>query len=345
MRRILISVVLASLTACAGTHASVAGATTSSSSATGLLSWVTLEHVKNVVDLAWPGAGGVITVAANGLLWHLSPSGTLSPFAQGPGGYKTALGPEPYIALVPATQPAADKCPFVPDSVFALMTGKQPGVVTVDGSGHVRAFTKLPTGETPNGIALDEVGHFGYRLLVSARLPKSVTIFAIDCKGVVSTVASSLPLVEGGIVVAPPSFGKVGGDLIAPSELTGDVYEIDPHGHAAVLVPSGLPHGADIGVESAGFVPPGFQNGSGAYVSDRVSPKNPHPGTDSVLLLTGAALLAAGVRPGDLIVVSEGAAETIVVHCATSCTARHIANGYPISHGEGHVVFTSPAIK
>jgi hypothetical protein len=37
------------------------------------------------------------------------------------------------------------------------------------------------------------------------------------------------------------------------------------------LVVSGLPHGGDIGVESAGFVPLGFSAGDAAYLADRFS--------------------------------------------------------------------------
>ena len=48
---------------------------------------------------------------------------------------------------------------------------------------------------------------------------------------------------------------------------------ISATGHSSVLVASGIPHGGDIGVESAAFVPPGFSAGGTAYVvyrKDRV---------------------------------------------------------------------------
>ena len=55
-------------------------------------------------------------------------------------------------------------------------------------------------------------------------------------------------------------------------------------------------------------------------------------------------LLPLGRRVPDKIgqiVVSEASADTIVVHCATSCSVRQIADGPQIAHIEGHVVVTN----
>jgi hypothetical protein len=68
-----------------------------------------------------------------------------------------------------------------------------------------------------------------------------------------------------------------------------------------------------IGVESAGFVPPGFSAADAAYLADRFLKGNPHPGTDSILRLPGQELISAGVRAGDLLVATEASARTIVV--------------------------------
>ena len=72
----------------------------------------------------------------------------------------------------------------------------------------------------------------------------------------------------------------------------------------------------------------------------RFSKGNRHPGTNSILRLPGSELINAGVRPGDLLVATEGGARTIAVRCASSCTVRYIAAGPAVSHGEGHIVFT-----
>jgi hypothetical protein len=103
----------------------------------------------------------------------------------------------------------------------------------------------------------------------------------------------------------------------------------------------GLPHGGDIGVESAGFVPARFGAGGSALVADRFTPGNPHPGDDVVLRLGAAALRAAGVSPGDLLVATEGGARTDAIACGTSCRVRHVADGPAVAHAEGHIVFAS----
>jgi hypothetical protein len=108
------------------------------------------------------------------------------------------------------------------------------------------------------------------------------------------------------------------------------------------LADSGLPAGGDIGVESAGFVPPGA---SVAYLADRFSAGNKHPGDDAILRLD---LARAGVRAGDLLVATEGGARTIDVRCepeasrkqsGSACTVRVVAAGPDIAHAEGHIVF------
>ena len=151
------------------------------------------------------------------------------------------------------------------------------------------------------------------------------------------------PATEGGITVAPASFGRYGGDLIAPGETSGRIFAIRPDGTVATLAVSGLPRGGDIGVESTGFIPPGF-NGSGpAFLADRYSKGNKHPGTNSILRFPGPELVKSGVRAGDLLVATEASAQTIVIRCATSCTVRHIADGPAITHAEGHIVFNPPS--
>jgi hypothetical protein len=107
-----------------------------------------------------------------------------------------------------------------------------------------------------------------------------------------------------------------------------------------VVANSGIAHGQDVGVESSGFVPRGFGPGWSAYLADRGSQRNPHPGSDATLSLGGRALLRAGVRPGDLLVAGEGGARTVAVRCRTTCSVTHVADGPAITHAEGHIIFT-----
>jgi len=214
-----------------------------------------------------------------------------------------------------------------------------PGVVVIDGSGRARPFAALPAGVFPNGITFDQIGRFRRRLLVTALIGETTTVYAIDCRGRVSPAAEGAPRVEGGIAVAPRSFGRYAGQLIAPDEIGGGIVAIDARGRASTVAMSGLAIGGDIGVESVGFVPGRFGRRGAALLADRGTPGNPHPGTDSILTLTGAALLRAGVRSGDLLVATEGGADTIAVRCRRTCTVRHVADGPAVAHAEGHIVF------
>ena len=301
--------------------------------------WRSFLHVPAVVDLTGPRADGSLTVAADGGLSLLRLGGQPTPFAGGPDGYSTARGPEPYIALASNEMVDGTACTFSADTVYAIEPSDPPGVVEIDAQGRARRFADLESGAMPNGIAFDHVGGFGHRLLVTAAVSDGTALLALDCAGVVSTIAPHAPRLEGGIQVAPGSFGRYAGDLIAPDEYSGRILAIDPQGAVQTVARSGLPSGADVGVESAGFVPPGFDRGQAAYLADRRSPGNPHPGTDSILRVSGPDLVRAGVHPGDLLVASEGGAKTIAVRCARTCSVRKIADGPATSHAEGHIVF------
>ena len=300
--------------------------------------WVVFRHLPGVVDLAGPRSDGSFLVAAAGRLLVLGRDGTLSPFARGAGGYLTATGTEPYLVLTSSDQVRGTRCSFGNDTAFAIEPGARPGVIMISGQGQARRFASLPPGRSLSGIAFDATGRFGHRLLVAAGSGGRTTVFGIGCDGRVSTVAAGAPAMEGGMVVAPARFGSFGGDLIAPDEASGRVYAVDPSGKVVTMVRSGLPVGGDIGVESAGFVPP---RASGVYLADRFSAGNRHPGDNAILQLSAAELARAGIRAGDLLVATEGGARTIDVRCAATCTVRYVAAGPAIAHAEGHIVFVS----
>jgi hypothetical protein len=156
---------------------------------------------------------------------------------------------------------------------------------------------------------------------------------------------------EGGVAVAPDGFGSFGGDLIAPNENSDQIWALAPDGSSHLVTTTGLAKGGDIGVESVGFVPPGFmEQGGFAYVADRGTPGNPHPGTDTILRYPSSEMQQVGsngsgqpvhtVNDGDLIVATEGGGSTVVVHCASDCTADIIGRAADAAHIEGHVAFT-----
>lgn len=302
------------------------------------VAWTMFRHLPGVVDLAGPRSDGSFLVAAAGRLFVLARDGTLSPFARGAGGYRTAQGTEPYLTLAATFQVRGEPCSFGENTIFAIEPGARPGVVEISPGGLARRFASFPPGRSPAGIAFDGTGRFGHRLLVVAGSRGRATVFGVGCDGRVSTVASGGPAMEGGMAVAPATFGRFGGDLIAADEGTGLVYAVDPSGRVVTLARSGLPAGGDIGVESAGFVPPGA---AAAYLADRFSARNRHPGDNAILRLTAADLARAGVRAGDLLVATEGGAWTIDVRCAAACTVRYVAAGPAIAHAEGHIVFVT----
>lgn len=296
-------------------------------------------HLRGVLDLSTPRPDGAIMVAANGHLDTLAPGGALRRFA---ARYSAPAGLEAYIALSSGQRVPGAGCAFAPGSVYALRLEHGVGVTVIDAHGGVRRFVALPRSGLENGIAFDTVGSFGHRLLVTATQNSHTTLFAIDCRGRVRILTRAGPRVEGGMVVAPTSFGRFGGDLIAPDELSGRLYAFAADGRSTLLGASGVAHGQDIGVESEGMVPSRF---SEALVSDRGTPGNRHPGDNLILGLSRAALAAQGVRPGDLLVAGEGGAATIDVRCRTTCQIRHIANGPAIAHLEGHIVFSGPGAQ
>jgi hypothetical protein len=319
----LVGILVAGILAvgCGGAAARTAPAT--------LADWTRLAHVSRPLDLAGPRKDGSLVLAAAGRLWLLR-SGVVSPFAS---GYRSPGGEEPYIAM-PAVGHRG--CSFGSGTVYALRLASGHGVVAISPSGGTRMFATLSARGLIDGIAFDETGRFGYRLLVSVEHGATSSVVAIDCHGRVTTMTGRAPKVEGGITVAPSTFGRFAGDLIASDENTGRIYAIAPSGRSSLVARSGLPHGGDTGVESEAFLP--ADGRFEALLADRGTPGNRHPGDDVVLSVSSAALFAAGARPGDLLDATEGGAKTVAIHCgAQGCTVRHVADGPAIAHPEGHI--------
>lgn len=303
-------------------------------------SWHSWQHLPGVFDLAGPRGDGRLVAAAGGMLFLLSPDGTVTPFAEGPGGYQVTSGPEAYLDVSSGLRVAGAGCEFAPDDVFVLRPTAPLGITRVDAQGHASNFKDIRDVDSLNGIVFDRVGRFDHRLLVSAPHGRHTTIFALDCKGGTVVITDSAPPLEGGLTVAPSAFGGHGGELIGPDENSGAVWTISATGHFELLAESGIARGGDIGVESAGFVPAGFVSGGGfAYVADRGTPNNPHPGTDSILRMSSTDLQRAGVRDGDLLIVAEGGAVTVDVRCSGTCRATTIVPDATSAHPEGHLVF------
>lgn len=342
-RALLLMVVAASLSwlvGCGGSQRAAAGHAAAHHTATrtrGPATWRARLHVAGVLDLTAERPDGTFIVAAAGHLNLLSPGGRLRRFAP---SYSYPAGLEAYVALSTGERVPGAGCGFPSGELYALRLNHGVGVTAVTPGGPVRRFVSLPPSGLENGIAFDSVGRFGHRLLVTATKARRTTLFAIDCRGRVRILTRHAPRVEGGLAVAPPSFGRFAGDLIAPDEVSGVLYALTPKGSWSLLARSDLPHGQDVGVESEGFVPAHYGQ---ALVSDRRTPGNPHPGDDLLLGLPRAALSAEGVRTGDLLVAGEGGGASADVRCQTSCQVRKVATGPAIAHIEGHIVFSGAA--
>jgi hypothetical protein len=309
----------------------VADGRTTAPSAPKRATWAKFVHVPRPLDLAGPRSDGSLVLAAAGRLWLLQSSGRISRFAP---AYQSPGGEEPYIAT---PHPGHLGCGFGSGAVYVIRLAKPRGILRIGAHGPVRRFASISAPGLIDGIAFDETGSFGFRLLVTVNHGLTTTVLAIGCRGKVSTITTTAPRVEGGIAVAPVNFGRFASDLIAPDETGGRVFAITPQGRSILVANSGLPHGGDIGVESEAFVPPAVQN---ALLADRLTPGNRHPGDDVVLRIGRGALIAAGVRPGDLLVASEGGALTDAIRCGPKgCAVRHVADGSAIAHGEGHIAF------
>lgn len=297
--------------------------------ASALARFSVLRHLRRPVDLAGPFRDRSLVLAAGGRLWTRAGSGRLTLFS---AAYERPGNAEPYIA---APAPGHAGCSFGAGTVYVLRLYGGRGVVAVRRGGPVRTFARLSAPGLINGIAFDESGGFGHRLLVTINNGAHTTIEAIDCHGRVATITRSAPRVEGGVVVARAPFGAFAGDLIAPDEKSGRIYAITPSGHSRLVVSSGLSFGQDIGVEGAVQIP--TRRRFSVLGADRRNPGNPHPGDDALLAIDSATLRRAGLRPFDLLVGTEGGARLVAISCRARCGAREVAAGPADAHLEGHL--------
>jgi hypothetical protein len=301
--------------------------------------WETWQHVPGILDVDGPRKDGRMVAAVNGHLALLAPDGKLEAFAP---TYKYDAGSEAYLAESPGLNLSDAGCSFGNNEVEVLKVSAPFGVTRIDPSGNQGQLATVTGVDGLSAIAFDLGGKFGHRLLVAGPSGDHMVVLAIDCKGKVSMVAANVPKFEGGVAVAPATFGRFAGWLVGPDENSGKILAVDAAGKSSLVADSGLAVGGDIGVESIGFVPKGlFATRGNAYLADRGTAGSPHPGTDSVLRLTAAALQAAGVQEGDLLAATEGGGETIAVRCGPStCTVIKVGSGPAVGHIEGHIAFS-----
>src|SRR4051812_49299690 len=199
--------------------------------------WQAWQHLAGVADVGVRSDGSLV-VLANARLYLVSPDGTTRDFGSFAGG--GAPDAEYYFAIAPSSLGDPAGCGFAQDELFILDLTSPPAIDRVEASGTSTHFVTLDAVDTLGGITFEPVGAFGHRLLVTGTRGDHTTLFAIDCQGVVSVVTASAPLVEGGIAVAPPGFGRFGGMLVAPDENSGQLWAIDAAGTAALVATPNL---------------------------------------------------------------------------------------------------------
>ena len=170
--------------------------------------WTATAHIRRVLDLSSPRSDGAIVVAAAGRLALLSSAAGARPFATGPAGYASPGGEEPYVALSSGERVRGADCTFGTDTLYALRLVNGPGVTVVDSQGRARRLRQPRRPRAGERDRLDDTGRFGHRLLVTATAGSKTTVYAIDCRGGVTMITEDAPRVEGGIVVAPATFGR-----------------------------------------------------------------------------------------------------------------------------------------
>jgi hypothetical protein len=302
-------------------------------------SWEVWRSTPGVVDVVGPRSDGRFVVAARGRLFLLRPaSARLSPYPSKGTPYRGNPTLEPYIAIAGAApRAAAGRCSLPRDTVYAIEPAGRTGVLAVPPGGRVRRFADIRGVKTLNGIVVDSVGRFGGGLLVVGLTADGHgALIHVDCRGRTRTLTRSAPHLEGGLAIAPATFGDFAGDVIAPDELDGRLLALGPDGSARDVAALGQPAGGDIGVESTGFVPSASAD---AYLADRLSPGNANPGHDAILRLSASALRGAGVLPGDLLATLEGGGATIAVRCAATCSVSEVASAPAGAHAEGSIGF------
>ncbi|HUE67412.1 MAG TPA: hypothetical protein VMP38_04450, partial [Candidatus Acidoferrum sp.] len=115
--------------------------------------WEQWQSVGGVFDLAGPRSDGSLLVAGSAALYTLSRDGTLTPFAQGPGGYKDDPGAEAYLAVSPPQHVTSAGCNFMRDDVYILRLHTPIGITRVSAAGDASGPFDNVSLASLNGIA------------------------------------------------------------------------------------------------------------------------------------------------------------------------------------------------
>jgi|GEM_PF-3507196 len=156
------------------------------------------------------------------ILWSFDSAGTKTPFAtlpgRGPGCY------EDYVAVSPGLGG------FPANDIYVV---QGPNIVQVSADGSsVTTFATIPSlTPTHNGISFDQVGTFGYDMIIASQ---SGQVWRVKSDGTKALVANVGAQVEGP-VVAPLSFAPYGGQVVAAAEGVGKVFAVTNTGTVSIV--------------------------------------------------------------------------------------------------------------
>ena len=277
-----------------------------------------------MVDVVGPRPDGALVAVADRQLLLVREDGSTAPFASFSGEFS----PPAHIAMGHGLDVPGAGCRFPAGEIYAVQ-GAPQAVVRISTDGQPSPFVEPPPTDRLTGIAFDATGRFGNQLLVAGRKGDRTVLFSIDCRGRLRTLTESAPPLAGGMAVAPQMFGNHGGDLVGADEVSGDLVFIRYDGTNGILTNPGLPTGADVGVASVGFLPPGFIGRAGtAYVADRAG--------SAVWRLTEDRFSQVGIDENDLMVATESNGLTRVIRCRATCRVFPLG-GAPGARFNGHI--------
>jgi hypothetical protein len=153
--------------------------------------------------------------------------GNFSLLATIPGPPPVGPCQEKYLAMAPSQSAAAG---FTPRDVFVTQGAE---VYKATPPGPLALFATIPCNVTDHtGITFDHVGTFGFNMIVTC---ETGGVFQIDRTGTVTPIADTGAHLEGP-AVAPLSFGRFGGQILAADEFINQVHAIKNDGTVTLNV-------------------------------------------------------------------------------------------------------------
>jgi hypothetical protein len=221
--------------------------------------------------IVWTGTGFLLVENTVNNVWSAPPAGSpLQLYASMPN-----LVEETRCALSPGTHgfpTGALFCHSPDDKIYEIGPGGS--------SASVFATLPAPAGTVSDGaLAFDSVGKFGYQLVAATGRsgvgqPPGGVVYTIGANGAVNEVGPySGPAGADELIIAPASFGSVGGDALLTLDAGaggGLLVAMDPSAATRTVLQT------HDGLNPIAFIPPAASgrpsSGAGLYVTNDTSP-------------------------------------------------------------------------